>query len=127
MNDTVNDRRDTEPGGLKPQRDTQPPGANTIDDPEHAAIVAVMEKSLDRRFNDMTNHLLEERQKDRAGIEKLIAKLVEAVQSLANEKTEVHELKRLVGILQLDIEAFKARCPQCSIPPQGAASMPPGG
>ena len=111
--------RDTAPDELKPQRDTQPPGSDAIDDPAHADLLARMETSLDQRFEDMRKHLSNTLAKERGKDRETMEKLLEAVQRLANEKTEVHELARMVEILQRDIEALKARCPQCSVPPQG--------
>ena len=69
--------RDTAPDELKPQRDTQPPGSDAIDDPAHADLLARMETSLDQRFEDMRKHLsntlAKERGKDRETMEKLLS------------------------------------------------------
>lgn len=113
MDDTINDRRDTEPGGLKLQRDTQPPGADTIDDPAHAALVARMEKSLDTRFGDMRSDVVAELKRNG----ETLAKVLTAVKALGNQTMEIHDLSLRVDAIEQELGAIGARLLCSSMPP----------
>lgn len=105
------ERADTEPDGLRPQRDTLPPEADDdpIADPEHQKLVAQWEEALDERFAQMREHFADLL---RAELKKQLAPIVDDV-------ADNHETKRQLRATQAELEAVKARCPHCSVPPAG--------
>ena len=96
-------------------RKTLPPGADSdpIEDPEHRKIVTRLEMAMDARFQQIAEHFAHELRKQ--------------LRPVVNDVADHHETKRRLDVLQADVEAVKARCPMCSMPPpRGGNSAPPG-
>ena len=87
-------------------RDTKPPGSDPIDDPAHAKLLARIEESLDVRFATMQGHLA-------VAIKDEFGQVARALHQLADRLGEPHELRRQLRAVEVDLEALKARCPQC--------------
>lgn len=94
--------------------DTLPPGGDPMDDPEHAEIIATIERSIDSRFGAMEAH-----------VDDKLDALTAAVRNLADEATKCNALQAQLGILRADLDGLKSRL---SIPPDDprrSSSVPP--
>ena len=98
--------------------DTVPPGSDAVDDKKHQQLIARVEKGMDRRFEDISDYLVDRLRKEMVPIIKnevnaAVEPMREILQHLTDETSKANNHTVQLKVLGTTLEGLKAICPYC--------------